>query len=479
MRLGLIAITLTLTLFDAGPARTEDWPQFRGPNCSGVSTSKNLPVKFSATENVRWEASLGEGISCPIVVAGRLFVTGMTGPEEFTVYCFDAAKGAPLWQKSLATGPLPPIMPPNRPASSTPTADAEQVYVYFSTLGVLALDAKTGEQKWHVPLEAPNYLMDWGAAASPILYQDLVVFCSDDDLNSYLIAIDKHTGSVRWNTPRPEMLGGYSTPVLCQTPDRTDIVVAGSGKMKGYDPATGTELWTCNTLLRTIMTTPVVKDGVIYIAVQSYGDTERVLKFALLEWKDTNQDGKLTKAEVPASFGKKFDKADQNQDGFLAGDELDNAFQSPNNMAGGGSIIQAIRGGGTGDVTKSHMRWNLNTKAPSNMASPIAVGDELFVVKKGGICSAFDLATGKAFWEIKRLQNFGEYFASPVAADGKIYVSGGNGFVVVLEEGHTLNILGKNDLGADLIASPAISDGRLYFRTKDKVLCIAEPESAE
>ena len=470
---------LLIFCFATGIAAAEDWPQFRGLNCSGVSTSKHLPVEFSATDKLRWEATLGEGISCPIVVSGRLFVTGMTGPEEFCVYCHDASSGKELWRQYFQTGPLPPIMPPNMQASSTATADAERVYVYFSTLGILALDAKTGERKWNVPLEVPSYLMDWGAAASPILYRDLVIFCSDDDLDSYLIAIDKKSGSVRWKTPRPEMLAGYSIPVICETPERTDLVVAGSGKMKGYDPATGKEVWTCNTLLRTIMTTPVVRDGVIYISVQSYGDTERVLKFALLEWKDTNQDGKLTKAEVPASFGEKFDKADKDRDGFLAGEELDNAFQSPTNMAGGGSIIQAIRGGGTGDVTKTHMVWNLNTKAPSNMSSPLAVGDELFVVKKGGICSAFNLHTGKAFWEIKRLQNYGEYFASPVAGDGKIYVAGGNGFVVVLEEGPALNVLGKNDLGADLIATPAIADNRLYFRTKEKILCIAEPEPAE
>src|SRR5262249_27866 len=108
--------------------------------------------------------------------------------------------------------------------------------------------------------------------------------------------------------------------------------------------------------------------------------------------------------------------------------------------------------------------------------SPIVVGDQLFVVKKGGLCSSFDVETGKTHWETKRLQNIGEYFASPVAADGKIYATGENGFVVVLEQGHKLNVLAKNDLGETIIASPAIADGRLYFRTMEKILCIAEPE---
>src|SRR5206468_3727564 len=149
---------------------------------------------------------------------------------------------------------------------------------------------------------------------------------------------------------------------------QTDVVVAGTGKLKGYDPATGKEIWTCNTLLRTIMTSPVVRDGVIYVAVQSYGDASRTLKFALLEWLDTNQDGKLTRDEVPAEFRERFDASDKNKDGLLTGDEIDTAFQHPNNMVGGGNTIQAVRGGGTGDVTKTHVLWNYKGNAPSNLA---------------------------------------------------------------------------------------------------------------
>src|SRR4029077_10624430 len=114
--------------------------------------------------------------------------------------------------------------------------------------------------------------------------------------------------------------------------------------------------------------------------------------------------------------------------------EIDAAFQSPQNMAGGGSIVQAIRGGGTGDVTKTHVVWSLENKASSNIASPILVGERLLVVKQGGISSCFDAATGKTVWMLKRINNFGNYYASPVAADGKIFVTAENGFVVVLED---------------------------------------------
>ncbi len=269
------------------------------------------------------------------------------------------------------------------------------------------------------------------------------------------------------------MLAGYAVPVLCTTNGRTDVVVAGSGKLQGYDPDNGALVWTCNTLLRTIMTTPAVVDDTIYVSVQSYGDTSRVLKLALLEWKDVNQDKKLDKTELDKAFADKFDAGDHNKDGFLVDNEIDDAFQPPGNRVGGGNIIQAVRGGGKGDVTKTHLVWNLNTTAPSNIASPLVVDGRLFVVKDGGISACFDAKNGKGVWEKKRIGNLGEYYASPIAGDGKIYVTGNNGHIVVLKQGPTVKMLAKNDLGEPCIATPAIADGRLYVRTINKLYCFA------
>ena len=467
----LVGLLPTLPVVSA-----EDWPQFRGINSSGVSSSKNLPEEFSEEENVLWKAELGEGISSPVVAAGRIFNTAMTGPKTFTVFAHDAMTGKPLWRKDLATGDLPRITPPNSHASSTPTADNERVYVYFSTLGLLAFDAKTGAEVWKHPLAKPAYLMDWGAASSPMLHGDSLYFCLDDDLTPYLLCLDRRTGKTHWKTARPDMLAGYAVPVVCTADGQTDIVVAGSGKMKGYDPATGSERWTCNTLVRTIMTTPVVKDGIIYVAVQSYGDSSRTLKYALLEWMDTNQDGKLSKREVAPEFQDKFDDSDKDKDGFLAGDELDTAFQSRSNQVGGGNIIQAIRGGGKGDVTKTHLLWNVNKPLPSNLTSPLVTENRLLVVKAGGLSSCLDTATGKIHWERERINNFGDQYASPVAADGKIFIAGRNGFVIVLADSGELEILAKNDMGGEIIATPAIANDRLYIRTRDMIFCIGSKQ---
>lgn len=471
MRVGFCAAVALGLAPTATPA--EDWPQFRGVNASGVSTSKGLPTEFSHTDKVAWLAELGDGVSCPIVFAGRVYNTGMTGATTLTVFSHDAATGKEIWRRDVETGKLPRITPPNSHASSTPCCDGKRVYVHFSTLGLMAFDVADGKEVWRHPLPLPAYLMDWGAATSPIVYKDTVLFCQDDDLNPFLLCLDSATGKEKWKTLRSDMLAGYAVPVICEVDGQTDVVVAGSGMMKGYDPATGEERWTCNTMLRTIMTTPVVKDGVIYVSVQSYGDSTRTLKFALLEWLDTNQDGKLVRDEIPKEFHSRFDVSDKDKNGALEGAELDTAFQSPNNQVGGGNIIQAIKGGGKGDVTRTHVLWNLNNRAPSNLASPLVVNDQLFVVKKGGISSSFHIAEGKPNWELKRIGNLGDYYSSPVAADGKIFVTGENGFLVVLEEGPEMKILAKNDMGGSCVATPAIADGRIFVRTREKIFCIS------
>jgi outer membrane protein assembly factor BamB len=258
----------------------------------------------------------------------------------------------------------------------------------------------------------------------------------------------------------------------------------------GYDPATGKRLWFARTLLRNIKTTPVCIGDVIYLSLQSGGIANQWL--ASVDQVETgNSDGRITKAEmqafvgqvkIPEAFMKKFDRGDTDQDGFLAGEELDKAFLHPDNFAGArhdavdasSQLILAVRGGGRGDVTSSHVVWRHASKAPDHIVSPLVVEGRMFVVKGGGISSCFNTSDGSPIWYQRRIQNIGEYFASPVCGDGKIYVVGENGTVVVLEAGPRLNVLATNDLGDSCLATPAIADGRLYFRTRSKLLCIGE-----
>lgn len=479
---GRVAVALTtnvlaiVVLALPTATRAEDWPQFRGNNGTSIATeSHNVPVEFSSTSKVLWQHDVGEGVNCPVVASGRVFITGMTAEKTFTVFAFDAKSGTKLWERSFETGPLPTITIPNTQASSTACADSERVYVHFSTLGLKSLDAKSGSVVWEHKVPMGYYLLGWGTAQAPMLYQDKLIYCQDDDLGSFILALDKKTGNPIWRTPREDMLAGYSVPVIVTAGGRTDVVVAGSGKMQGYDPQDGKLIWTCNSLLRTIMVSPVVKDDMIYISLKSFGDTNRVLKYALLEWKDTNQDKKLSKSELEPAFYEKFDKADKNHDGFLEGSELDHAFQSPKNMAGGGKIVQAIRGGGRGDVTKTHIVWNNTVNVdPSDIASPLLYEGKLFLVKQGGMTSAYNAKDGKEIWSKKRIDNPGNYFASPVAAEGKVYVTGEAGAIAVLKLGKKPQILSVNDIGESCVATPAIADGRLFVRTVKKLYCFSE-----
>lgn len=477
-----------LAVLEAG-----DWSQFRGPNCTGIATdSKSLPVTFSGTENVRWSEEVGDGVGGAVVAAGRVFVSGMTGDETVSLFALDSTTGKTLWRRDWPTGPLSEVHQTNSQASATPAADADRVYFYFSTLGLITVDARTGKDVWQQKLPTPFFVFKWGPGMSPVLYRDLVLFVQDDDLNPAFYAFDKATGKLRWKDDRLDMAVNYSHPVICTTSGRDEIVVAGTGMLIGYDPDSGERRWFAKVLLRNIKTTPVSLDGVVYISVQSGGIANQWL--ASVDRADTgNNDGKLDRAEVQAFVGKQpipdawykktFDRGDLNQDGFLEGNELDIAFLHPDNFAGADfkslgdsaaeQFILAVRGGGTGDVTKSHLMWKHKTKHTDHIVSPFVADGRMLLVKEGGIRTVFDTKTGEPLSGAKRVGPGGGYFASPVAGDGKIYLAGENGTVVVLKNSADYEELAVNDLGEAIIATPAIADGSLLIRTRKHLLSVA------
>lgn len=495
----LLAVVIIAGVFPRQTVRADDWPQFRGPNSTGISQGNGpLPVEFSESKNMRWSAPVGDGVGGAVVAAGRLFVSGMTGDETVTLFAFDAATGKELWKREWHSPPLAEIHKTNSQASSTPAADAERVYFYFSTLGLLAVDARTGKDVWREQLPTPFFVFKWGPGMSPVLYKDMVLFCQDDDLYPALYAFDKKTGKLRWKDDRLDQAVNYSHPVVCTANGRDDIVVAGTGMLIGYDPDSGKRRWFAKVLLRNIKTTPVSLDGVIYISVQSGGIANQWL--ASVDQAGTgNSDGRLDKAEIQAFVGKQpvpeaffqrtFDRGDLNKDGFLEGRELDVAFLHPDNFAGAtftqlgegaaDEMIVAVRGGGTGDVTKSHVLWKHKTKHTDHIVSPFVSGGRMLLVKEGGISTVYETAGGTLSRGAARIGNSGSYFASPVFGDGKIYLAGENGHVVVLKNGPDYELLSRNDLGESIIATPAIADGALFVRTRKRVMCFAVGSAGE
>ena len=498
---GVISAGILLTLM-ACPAwiRADDWPQFRGPNCTGISAgTKPLPVKFSATENVRWSAKVGDGVGGSVIAAGRVFVSGMTANETVSLFAFEAATGKKLWQRDWATGPMPEVHATNSQASATPAADSERVYFYFSTLGLLTVDAQTGKDVWERKLPTPFFVFKWGPGMSPVLYRDLVLFCQDDDLNPAFYAFDKATGKLRWKDERLDMAVNYSHPVINTVDGRDEIVVAGTGRLIGYDPESGQRRWFAKVMLRNIKTTPVCRDGVIYISVQSGAIANQWLASVDRDEKAGNNDNKLDKAEIqrfvgkqpiPEAFFKKtFDRGDLNKDGFLEGRELDIAFLHPDNFAGADfkvtgdaaaeQFILAVRGGGQGDVTQTHLLWKHKTKNTDHIVSPFVSDGRMFLVKEGGISTVFDTKQGESVRGPKRIGSGGGYFASPVFGDGKIYLASENGNVAVLKNGADYEELALNDVGESIIATPAIADGGLFIRTRTKLLCFGADAQAK
>lgn len=488
------ALALMIVCFPV--ARADDWPQFRGPNSTGISPgTAPLPVSFSATENVRWSANAGDGAGGAVVAAGRLFVSGMTGPETASLFAFDAATGKKLWQRDWPTGTLAEITKPNSHASTTPAADADRVYFYLSTLGLHAVDARTGRDVWHQKLPTPFFVFKWGPGVSPVLYRDMVLLGQDDDLYPSLQAFDKKTGKLRWKDDRLDMAVNYTHPVACTAGGRTDLVLGGTGMLIGYDPDTGKRRWWAKSLLRNLKTTPVCQDGIVYISVQSGGIANQWLA-SVDQWSTGNKDGKVTKAEIQAFVGavpvpeifyrRTFDRGDLNKDGVLEGRELDVAFLHPDNFAGAdfqslgekaaSEAILAVRTGGEGDVTATHVLWKHPTKHTDHIVSPLVSNGRMFLVKGGGINTVFETKSGKPARPPQRLGTPSDYFASPVLGDGKIYVAGESGVVLVVKDHPEYEVLAQNDIGEAIVGTPAIADGKLFIRTRTKVLAIGVPK---
>ena len=492
-----MSAVLAASVLAISPVQAEDWPQFRGPNYNGISTSKvAMPAEFSPTKNVLWSAEIGDGVGCPIIAGGRVFVSALGDPGHVALYAFDAASGRFEWGKQGDMGDATKVHKTNSLAATTPASDGKRVYFYHAYVGMVALDAKDGDIEWHREMPVPYYIFDWGPAMSPVLYKDKLLFVQDDDLHAALYALDTKTGKLLWKDDRSDQAVNYSHPIVAKGSQGDEIVVGGTGMLIGYDPENGKRLWHARTLLRNIKTTPVSFGDRFYVSLQSGGIANQWLQSADAKGAEVgrggNGDGKLSKAEmqamvgkrkIPESFFKKtFDKGDLNKDGVLEGIELDKAFLSENNFAGarfdtpsekaGDQSIHAVRAGGRGDVTKTHVLWMHNPSQIDHIVSPLVVDGRMLLVKGGGIATGFEIAGGKKLWGPKRINNTCEYFASPIYADGKIYIAGENGYMVVLKSSDKLEILAKNDMGEPIVGTPAIADGRMIVRTRGHLYCV-------
>jgi outer membrane protein assembly factor BamB len=448
-----------LLLFASLAHAASDWPSFRGPNGSGVADSVNLPVHFGPGENVVWKTTVPGGQSSPVIAGDRIFLTAFEGEKLLTI-CVDRKTGKIAWRREAPRDRSTKSHGANTPTSPSPVTDGASVFVFFEDFGLVSY-GMDGNERWRRPLGPFNN--PYGMAASPILAGNILLLLCDQDTNSFLIAVDGSDGRVRWKAERPEATHGFSTPVIYQG----QAIVSGAHQVAAYSVATGEKIWWINGMAWQAKSIPVIAGDTLYVhswmaAVSEIGIHD-VRPFAqVLAERDANHDGKLSKDEVADPDMKTlWFLFDLNRDGFL--DENEWKINQSRETATNG--LFAIKLGGKGDVTATHVLWRHEKSLP-NIPSPLLYQGVLYVLREGGVVTALDPKTGKVLKQGRLTGALDSYFASPVAGDGKIYTVSQEGKLSVIQAGSQWEILAVNDMKEECWATPAIADSGVYVRTK-------------
>jgi outer membrane protein assembly factor BamB len=466
-RLGLVAFGLAALLSSTSFAQPH-WPQFRGPAASGVSTNSSFPTHFGPQSNVVWKIAVPSGHSSPCIWGDRIFLTGFAS-NRLVSFALDRGDGRLLWRRELEPAKLERGAAMGSPATATAATDGRRVCVYFGTFGLACYDLD-GAELWRKPLPTP--ITQHGAGTSPVLAGDRVVLLVDQDVGSYLLAVDARTGEDLWRVDRSAYRRGFSTPLLWPAAQPELAIVAGTLRLVAYDLRDGQERWLVRGLPNEMVSSPTAADGLLYVAGWTHGaGVSRVPPFdELLEAGDRNQDGQLTQAEATGPARQHFHYIDADKDGAITRAEYD-AMAAIFNQSQ--NVCLAVRPGGRGDVTDTRVAWK-QTRGLPYVPSPLCYEGRLYLVKNGGLASCFDAKTGEIHYLEERLGALGDYYASPVAGGGKLCVVSQQGVAVVWRAGDTLEVLARNALGEQVMATPAIVDERLYLRTKGFLYAFGE-----
>jgi outer membrane protein assembly factor BamB len=407
-----------MALLPAGAALADNWPQWRGPNLNGISNEKNLPVNWTAEDNVTWKLALPAWSgSTPIIWGERIFINVADGDDLF-LWCVERNKGDVVWKKRLGGGNVK--MRKQNMSSPSPVTDGRNVFTMTGT-GVLKGFDFSGNEIWsrEIQKDYGQFGLNWGYASSPLLVDDAlyvqVLHGMKTDDPSYVLRIDKKTGKTVWRVERAtkaiqESPDSYTTPALLRYGNATEIVITGGDVVTGHDPATGKELWRVgglnpqNNPFYRIVASPVAVNGIVY---------------------------------------------------------------APTRV----KPLLAIRAGGRGDVTQTHRLWSFENGP--DVPTPVTDGKYFYSVDDRGVMWCLDAKTGQAIWGPQRIKS-GTYSSSPVLADGKIYITSEDGVTTVVKAGPQFEVLAENNLNDYCLSSPAISDGQIFIRTTKHLYCIGK-----
>jgi outer membrane protein assembly factor BamB len=432
---------------------TNDWLMFRGPNGTGVADGPTLPAQFGAKKNLAWKASVPFGRSSPVVTADRVFLTASEGDKLVTL-ALDRKTGKLLWRRDVVRARHMPIYKANDAASPTPVSDGKNVIVFFAELGLISY-GPDGSERWRVPLGP--FSSFYGMAGSPVLAGNTLVLVADQRANSFILAVDARNGKVLWKKDRTNY-EGFSTPVV-YTPKNApaQVVVLGSNTLDAYSLDKGERLWWVTKVGTYPKGVPALSGDMVYVNGEG-ADKPFLPSFedGLKKYdKDNNQ--RIQPEEMKSDpFAEHFGWIDANSDGYIDRAEYDFVRTGTSTSGHGITAIRLGGNGGSGDLTATNVVWRLKKSYP-NIPAPLVYRDVMYLMKEGGIVTSLDPATGEVLKMGRTPEALEEYYASPVAADGKIFMVSASCKVTVLKSGAQWEVLATNDLDEECWATPAIA----------------------
>jgi outer membrane protein assembly factor BamB len=456
-----------------------DWNQFRGPGGTGIAAgTKKLPVKFGPNDYLNWKCDVGAGHSSPCIRGELVFLTTSAG-KKLETWCIDRKTGEVRWRRAVTANVIERHHRINSPASSTPTADGERVYVCFGSFGLLCYDF-AGAELWRREVEPARNM--FGTAASPIVFDKLLIWNRDNRTGSNLEAIRGATGETVWRTDRGSFGSGWSTPTVWRNGDVDELLIYGVFQLTAYDVRTGKERWSVPGLADEPCITPVTGEGLVFVSSYNMRINPEVIGLPtferLREDYDTDGNGKLNREEAkknksvlsradadgegdhPLSMFFRF--LDKDRDGEIGATE----WKKMSSWLGGfkhANALVAIRPG-DGEKKSAEIAWQHGRGVPE-CPSPLYHDGRVYLVKNAGIATCLDAKTGELAYQ-ERIGSRGPCYASPVVGDGKIYTASARGVITVFAVGDELKVLARNDLKERIMATPALVDGTIYVRTE-------------
>jgi outer membrane protein assembly factor BamB len=451
------------------------WERFRGPNGTGVSETDGLPAEFGTDKNLIWRTVIPPGHSSPIISRGRILLTAVENEVLYTL-ALDAKSGKIVWRSQAPRTRREKLHKLNHPASPTPVIDGDDVYVFFPDFGLLSYNWHGGE-RWRLPLGPFSNV--YGVGVSPIVADDNVIVVIDQSKDSFILAAAKKDGKIKWRRPRPQALSGSSTPVVLKRPNAPSLVVAPSSfRLDAYSAEDGELVWWLQGLPSEMKSVPVVHGDRIFISGYNTPENDPGKQIPLPAWReliaqnDSNKNGVIERYESDQRTQKywMFIDLDQNSSVDAPEWELYVAVMTAENG------LYAYRLGDRGDLTYN-LLWKYQRAVPQ-LPSVLYYRDVLYMLSDQGVLTTLDPTDGRLLKQARLRGVSANYYASPVAADGKVFIASHDGVIAVLKAGPDQELLTANELQEDIFATPAIAYGRIYVRTVEALYCFGRSEDA-